>query len=121
MRISDWSSDVCSSDLLPPFVFSTLVDPEISGRIQGASCIFLDLFGEFVLHLEHTLGMKSNRSVGRSHTNGLSKQYNSRIEAINFSLAHDDGQYVQGLEQADVILVAVSRCGKTPTDRTTVG
>ena len=102
-------------DELPPLVFSTLVDPEISGRIRGASCIFLDLFGEFVLHLEHTLGMKSSRSVGRSHTNGLSKQYNSRIEAINFSLAHDDGQYVQGLKQADVILVGVSRCGKTPT------
>jgi regulator of PEP synthase PpsR (kinase-PPPase family) len=46
---------------------------------------------------------------------GLSKQYNNRIEAINFSLAHDDGQFVHGLEQADVILVGVSRCGKTPT------
>jgi regulator of PEP synthase PpsR (kinase-PPPase family) len=45
----------------------------------------------------------------------MSKRYMNRIEAINFSLAHDDGQYVNGLEQADVILVGVSRCGKTPT------
>lgn len=104
-----------SDDALPPLVFSTLVDPEIAGRIRNASCIFMDLFGTFVEHLEETLGMKSNRSVGRSHTNGLSEQYNKRIEAINFSLAHDDGQFVQGLEQADVILVGVSRCGKTPT------
>lgn len=102
-------------EALPPLVFSTLVDPEIAGRIRNASCIFMDLFGAFVEHLEQTLGMKSNRSVGRTHTNGLSKQYNKRIEAINFSLAHDDGQFVQGLEQADVILVGVSRCGKTPT------
>lgn len=102
-------------EALPPLVFSTLVDPEIADRIRGASCIFLDLFGAFVEHLEETLGMKSNRSVGRTHSNGLSKHYNKRIEAINFSLAHDDGQFVQGLEQADVILVGVSRCGKTPT------
>jgi regulator of PEP synthase PpsR (kinase-PPPase family) len=102
-------------EALPPLVFSTLVDPEIAGRIRNASCIFMDLFGAFVEHLEQTLGMKSNRSVGRTHTNGLSKQYNKRIEAINFSLAHDDGQFVHGLEQADVILVGVSRCGKTPT------
>ena len=99
----------------PPLVFSTLVDPDIADRIRAAPCIFLDLFGSFVQNLESVLGVTASRSVGRSHTNGLSKQYNNRIEAINFSLAHDDGQYVQGLEQADVILVGVSRCGKTPT------
>src|SRR5690606_24952509 len=92
----------------PPLVFSTLVDSEIADRIRTAPCVFLDLFGSFVHHLEGVLGVKASRSVGRSHTNGLSKQYNNRIEAINFSLAHDDGQYVQGLEQADVILVGVS-------------
>ncbi len=99
----------------PPLVFSTLVDSEIAERIRAAPCVFLDLFGSFVHHLESVLGVSASRSVGRSHTNGRSKQYNNRIEAINFSLAHDDGQYIQGLEQADVILVGVSRCGKTPT------
>ncbi|CAM5180439.1 Putative phosphoenolpyruvate synthase regulatory protein OS=Castellaniella defragrans OX=75697 GN=HNR28_002401 PE=3 SV=1 [Castellaniella defragrans] len=99
----------------PPLVFSTLVDPEIASHIRAAPCIFLDLFGAFVHRLERILNTTATRSVGRSHTNGLSKQYNNRIEAINFSLAHDDGQYIQGLEQADVILVGVSRCGKTPT------
>lgn len=99
----------------PPLVFSTLVDPEIALKIQTANCTFLDLFGTFVQHIETALGMKSNHSVGRSHMGGLSKQYNNRIEAINFALAHDDGQFVHGLEQADVILVGVSRCGKTPT------
>lgn len=99
----------------PPLVFSTLVDPEIAQKIRDANCTFLDLFGTFVQHIETALGLKSSHSVGRSHMGGLSKQYNNRIEAINFSLAHDDGQFVHGLEQADVILVGVSRCGKTPT------
>jgi regulator of PEP synthase PpsR (kinase-PPPase family) len=98
-----------------PLVFSTLVDPKMAKIVGAANCTFLDLFGSFLRHIERALGVKSSRSVGRSHSNGLSKQYNNRIEAINFTLAHDDGQYVQGLEQADVILVGVSRCGKTPT------
>ncbi|OWT65480.1 posphoenolpyruvate synthetase regulatory kinase/phosphorylase PpsR [Candidimonas nitroreducens] len=98
-----------------PLVFSTLVDPEIALVIRQANCTFLDLFGTFVQHIETALGVKPSHSIGRSHMGGLSKQYHNRIEAINFSLAHDDGQFVHGLEQADVILVGVSRCGKTPT------
>ena len=99
----------------PPLVFSTLVDAAIADKIRSSDCIFFDLFGTFVQHIEAALGVKSSHSVGRSHMGGLSKQYNARIEAINFTLAHDDGQYVRGLEEADVILVGVSRCGKTPT------
>lgn len=99
----------------PPLVFSTLVNPDIALKIRQSNCTFLDLFGTFVQHIESALGMKSNHSVGRSHMGGLSKQYNNRIEAINFSLAHDDGQFIHGLKQADVILIGVSRCGKTPT------
>lgn len=99
----------------PPLVFSTLVDPEVALIISSSNCTFLDLFGTFVQHIEQALDLKSSHSVGRSHMGGLSKQYNARIDAINFTLAHDDGQFVHGLEQADVILVGVSRCGKTPT------
>ena len=99
----------------PPLVFSTLINPDIALKIRQSNCTFLDLFGTFVQHIETALGMKSSHSVGRSHMGGSSKQYNNRIEAINFALAHDDGQYVHGLQQADVILVGVSRCGKTPT------
>lgn len=98
-----------------PLVFSTLVNPDSVRIIQQANCIFLDLFSAFVQHIENALGMKSSHSVGRSHMDAQSEQYKHRIEAINFSLAHDDGQFVKGLEQADVILVGVSRCGKTPT------
>jgi [pyruvate, water dikinase]-phosphate phosphotransferase / [pyruvate, water dikinase] kinase len=59
--------------------------------------------------------MKSSHRVGRFSDVSKSQAYHDRIEAINFSLAHDDGQSNRDLEQADVILVGVSRSGKTPT------
>ncbi len=99
----------------PPLVFSTLVNPQSVAQIRNAQCIFLDLFGTFVAPIEKALGMKSSHSVGRTHTGSQTAQYGRRIEAINFTLAHDDGQFVHGLREADVILVGVSRCGKTPT------
>jgi [pyruvate, water dikinase]-phosphate phosphotransferase / [pyruvate, water dikinase] kinase len=75
----------------------------------------LDMFGTFVRPLEIELGMKSSHRVGRFADVSKSKEYHDRIEAINFSLAHDDGQSNRDLQQADVILVGVSRSGKTPT------
>ena len=77
--------------------------------------MLLDMFGTFVRPLEIELAMKSNHRIGRFSDVSKSKEYHDRIEAINFSLAHDDGQSNRDLEQADVILVGVSRSGKTPT------
>jgi len=73
------------------------------------------MFGTFVEPLEAELGIKSNHRVGRFSDASKSKAYNDRIEAINFSLAHDDGQSHRDLASSDVILVGVSRSGKTPT------
>lgn len=98
-----------------PIVFSTLVNAEINAVVRQADAMFLDLFSSFVEPLEKELGVRSTHSIGRSHTVIDSGRYNRRIEAINFSMAHDDGQSHQDLAQADVILVGVSRCGKTPT------
>ena len=98
-----------------PIVFTTLVNPEVLERVTTANALYLDLFGAFVKPLEHILGMKSSHSIGKSHKATNSLQYRNRIDAINFSLAHDDGQFITGLAQADVILIGVSRCGKTPT------
>lgn len=100
---------------VPPIVFSTLMTPEILARVRDAQGVFLDLFGTFVGHIEQALGLKSTHSVGRGHNSVNSAKYQNRIDAINFSLAHDDGQFVTNLDKADVILVGVSRCGKTPT------
>lgn len=98
-----------------PIVFSTMVSPVINAAVLQADALFLDLFTTFVAPLEEELGIRSSHSIGRSHSATDSVQYRNRIEAINFSLAHDDGQSGTGLDQAEVILIGVSRCGKTPT------
>jgi regulator of PEP synthase PpsR (kinase-PPPase family) len=99
-----------------PIVFTTLVNMEVlevlKDHCQG---MLLDMFGTFVHPIEEELGIKSHHRVGRFSDASKSKQYHDRIEAINFSLAHDDGQSHKDLEAADVILVGVSRSGKTPT------
>jgi regulator of PEP synthase PpsR (kinase-PPPase family) len=99
-----------------PIVFTTLVNMEILKVIQeGCQGMLLDMFGMFVHPLEQELNLKSNHRVGRFSDASKSKEYHDRIEAINFSLAHDDGQLNRDLELSDVILVGVSRSGKTPT------
>lgn len=99
-----------------PIVFTTLVNREIINVIQaGCKGMLLDTFGTFIAPLEQELGLKSNHRVGRFTDISQNKAYNDRIEAINFSLEHDDGQTHKDLDSADVILVGVSRSGKTPT------
>ena len=99
-----------------PVVFTTLVNMEVLKVIQeGCKGMLLDMFGTFVHPLEEELGIKSHHRVGRFSDVSRSKEYTDRIEAINFSLAHDDGQSHRDLAGADVILVGVSRSGKTPT------
>jgi regulator of PEP synthase PpsR (kinase-PPPase family) len=99
-----------------PIVFTTLVNMEVLRVIEaGCKAMLLDMFGTFVRPLEIELGIKSNHRVGRFSDASKSQAYHDRIEAINFSLAHDDGQSDRDLEGADVILVGVSRSGKTPT------
>jgi hypothetical protein len=100
-----------------PVVFVTLVDDPIREVLTGPSCkgLVLDMFRTFVEPLEQEFGMKSSHRIGRFADVAKSDEYHDRIDAINFSLAHDDGQSARNLDQADVILVGVSRSGKTPT------
>jgi regulator of PEP synthase PpsR (kinase-PPPase family) len=99
-----------------PIVFITLVDPEVLAIVKEHSKgLVLDMFSTFVEPLEAEFGMTSNHRVGRFSDISKSQEYTERIEAINFSLAHDDGQSAKNLAEADVILVGVSRSGKTPT------
>ncbi|MEY2689702.1 MAG: hypothetical protein RL375_3901 [Pseudomonadota bacterium] len=99
-----------------PIVFITLVNEVVRTYVRDRSqALVLDMFNTFVEPLEAEFGVKSNHRVGRFTEVAKSQEYHDRIEAINFSLAHDDGQSARNLEQADVILVGVSRSGKTPT------
>ena len=108
--------DIAANSTTRPIVFTTLVNSEINAVVHACDAgYFIDLFTIFVSPLEAELGMKSNHTSNRLHHNADSVAYRNRIEAINFSLMHDDGQTNKNLDEADVILVGVSRCGKTPT------
>jgi regulator of PEP synthase PpsR (kinase-PPPase family) len=98
-----------------PIVFSTLVNQEMRQVVRAAPALFVDFFETFIDPLEAGLGLKSSHTVGRSHSAMDKKEYQQRIEAINFAMAHDDGASHRELGQADVILIGVSRSGKTPT------
>lgn len=99
-----------------PIVFTTLVNQEVL-QVVNTQCkgLLMDMFGTFVQPLEDELGMKSQHRVGRFSDISQSKEYLSRMEAINYTLAHDDGQTHADLSGADVVLIGVSRSGKTPT------
>ncbi|MBS0441957.1 MAG: kinase/pyrophosphorylase [Proteobacteria bacterium] len=98
-----------------PIVFVTLVNTEILAILKQSHGMVLDMFNTFIEPLEAEFGVKSNHRIGRFSDVSKSQEYTDRIEAINFSLAHDDGQSAKNLAEADVILVGVSRSGKTPT------
>jgi [pyruvate, water dikinase]-phosphate phosphotransferase / [pyruvate, water dikinase] kinase len=96
-------------------VFTSLTEDALRKEISKSNAMVLDLFDRFIVPLEEELGIKSAHAIGRSHSAGNFKDYNHRIEAVNYTLAHDDGITNRNLEQADIILVGVSRSGKTPT------
>jgi hypothetical protein len=99
-----------------PIVVSSLVDEVMSEQIRrDADALTLDFFQVFIAPLEAELGRKSSHAAGRSHGIANSHDYFARMEAINFTQAHDDGATTRDLDKAQVILVGVSRCGKTPT------
>jgi [pyruvate, water dikinase]-phosphate phosphotransferase / [pyruvate, water dikinase] kinase len=98
-----------------PLVFTSLTEDSLRVAISKSDGMVLDLFDRFIVPLEEELGVKSSHAIGRSHSAGNFKDYNHRIEAVNYTLAHDDGMTNRNLEVADIILVGVSRSGKTPT------
>lgn len=100
---------------LKPIVFSTVLDGELRARLEVEGCLFIDFMAAFISPLEQELGVRTSQSVGYRHRHDVEHGYGRRIEAMNFSLQCDDGVGTQRYDQADVILVGVSRSGKTPT------
>lgn len=98
-----------------PIVISTLARTEIAQVVGQANALFLDCFEIFIAPLERELGVRASHTVGRSHSVSDFVNYHHRIEAVNYTLSHDDGVSTRELADADVILIGVSRCGKTPT------
>lgn len=100
---------------IKPIVFLTVVNPEIVQLLKTAQAVFFDLFNVFIGPLEQELGIKSSFTVGKTHGVVNQQRYANRIDAVDYALLHDDGVKIKGYEKADVVLIGVSRSGKTPS------
>jgi len=98
-----------------PIVFSTMVQDEFRAVIRECNGLHLDIFDVFLEPLESELSQKATHLAGRAHGMSNIDSYMKRIEATNFALANDDGGISRNYDKADVVLIGVSRSGKTPT------
>jgi len=98
-----------------PLLFTTLVDPKLREQVARSDGVLFDLFDTFVGPLEHELRMTPSHAVGRSHGMGVYAAYKTRIDAVNYALTNDDGATTRHYPDADILLIGVSRSGKTPT------
>ncbi|MXS85256.1 kinase/pyrophosphorylase [Nitrosomonas sp. HPC101] len=113
-EIIDRINAVAQQEGQPPLIFSTLLDPAILASVRQADCYLLDFFESCLGILETALQQSPVRVPGRSHILGQDTSYFRRIAAIQYALNSDDGSNSRILADADVILVGVSRSGKTP-------
>ncbi|TVU70574.1 MULTISPECIES: posphoenolpyruvate synthetase regulatory kinase/phosphorylase PpsR [Cobetia] len=98
-----------------PIIIDTIVDDDVRDIISGSSGFKVDIFSTFLKPLEEELDTHSSYSVGKTHSIGQDDVYMNRIDSVHFALDNDDGARTHQYDKADVILVGVSRCGKTPT------
>lgn len=98
-----------------PIVFATMLNEDIAAVVKGGNCYYMELFERFVEPLSAELGVPPSRKSGRSHAITKPSSYTKRIDAINFAMANDDGINPKNFQHADVVLLGVSRSGKTPT------
>ena len=101
----------------PGIVLYTLLEDDLVSRLEKKclelSVPCLSILGPVLALLHSYLGAQTSHRVGAQHT--LNAEYFRRIEALNYTMLHDDGQHIDDLEEADVVLVGVSRTSKTPT------
>lgn len=98
-----------------PIIFSTLVQDHLRREVQESDGLFLDFFDAFLGPLEKELNIRSSHTAGRAHGMVDLGSYTERMNATNYALANDDGKSHGKYAEADVILIGVSRSGKTPT------
>lgn len=98
-----------------PIVFATMVDEEINAVLKHGECYYFELFDRFLPDLAEATGLEPTRKSGVSHGLVNAENYEARIETINYALNNDDGIRLNKFDQADIILIGVSRSGKTPT------
>lgn len=107
--------DAAAEGPVTPLAFSTAAVEEVRHELLGTKCPLIDFFDLHMERVEAILGDKGVRIAARLHGMGDVKRYNARMAAVEYAIEHDDGQSMRALDKANVILVAPSRCGKTPT------
>jgi [pyruvate, water dikinase]-phosphate phosphotransferase / [pyruvate, water dikinase] kinase len=109
--------DAAMTESVTPLVFSTVSDEQIRAELEQTRCAFIDLFGSHLATVEHVLHVNAVHGVGVGALHGVGDlgRYEARMRAVEYAMEHDDGQSMRNLEQAQLILIAPSRCGKTPT------
>jgi regulator of PEP synthase PpsR (kinase-PPPase family) len=98
-----------------PLVFATMPEMKINQILKGADCHYYEVFESILDKIGHDLHTEPTRESGLSHGLVNQKTYDARIDALNYTLMHDDAMVLKTLHEADVIIVGVSRSGKTPT------
>lgn len=98
-----------------PIVFSTITNDKGRAQLRQANALVLSLFDEFMTDISAELGMQPSSAVGAYHGIRDLGKYQTRLDAVDYSLATDDGLGTKLYPEADLILVGVSRVGKTPS------
>jgi regulator of PEP synthase PpsR (kinase-PPPase family) len=107
--------DAAADGPVTPLAFSTTAVTEVRQELHRSRCPLIDFFDLHMSRVEAVLGQEGQRVAARLHGVGDIKRYNARMAAVEYAIEHDDGQSLRALDKAEVILVAPSRCGKTPT------
>lgn len=98
-----------------PLLFITVKNAALRGILSGAAATVIDLLAGHLTELEHALGVTASEQLGNYHGLGDTERYFARMRAVEYAIEHDDGQSSRALDQAEVVIIAPSRCGKTPT------
>ncbi len=115
VALTERMQEAAERDGARPICFATMMNTEIRNILNAGNCFYIELLDGFIDPLAAELGVAPSRKAGLSHAITTHSSYTKRIEAINFAMVNDDGSQPENLQRADVVLIGVSRVGKTPT------
>lgn len=98
-----------------PLLFITVKNATLRGILSRSRSNVIDLLAGHLTELERALGVTASEQLGNYHGLGDTERYFARMRAVEYAIEHDDGQSSRALDQAEVVIIAPSRCGKTPT------
>lgn len=103
------------ADGVAPIIFDTVINRELSAILSQAQGCRFDLLNTYLKPLEAELKVQSSERVGKAHGRASDPEYKDRMDAVHYAMENDDGANTRYYDKADIILIGVSRCGKTPT------